>query len=298
MFEKSRVYRRIYHLFDVFPWHDGKVDDVFARALDARAVGIVAETRSLASLDPSWGSGVYQLGGGWLVLSGVGMWVNQAIGIGVEKDLREVDVESLITLSGAAGVVPAVEVTRSTHHPAIQRLGARGFTHDLERDVTFLTRPVGYPSAEAADDVDTIAIVPVRSDTGLRQWQEVSATGWGHATAGARRASDAFAAAVHADGGGHLSIAVESSDGRPLGCASLSLREGVAILFGMCTLPADRGRGVQGALVRHRLHHAATAGCDLAATTVVGGGASERNLRRHGFEPKGTIKTFTLPQAG
>jgi GNAT superfamily N-acetyltransferase len=87
-------------------------------------------------------------------------------------------------------------------------------------------------------------------------------------------------------------IAVDTSDGRPLGCASLTLREEVATLGGMSTIPAERGRGVQTALILHRLGVAAAAGCSIATSTTVVGGASERNVQRFGFRPTHVKQTW------
>jgi GNAT superfamily N-acetyltransferase len=61
----------------------------------------------------------------------------------------------------------------------------------------------------------------------------------------------------------------------------------------MSTIPAARRRGVQAALVRHRLARAATLGCELAAATAAVGSASERNLVRLGFEAQFAVETWT-----
>ena len=106
-------------------------------------------------------------------------------------------------------------------------------------------RDVDMPAVVHPDDV---VVRPVRSAADLASWQEVSALGWGHATAEARRAADAFAVAAHAIDGDGMVIAFDAGDGRPLGCASLTVRDGLATLGGMSTLPAERGRGVQAAL--------------------------------------------------
>ena len=44
--------------------------------------------------------------------------------------------------------------------------------------------------------------------------------------------------------------------------------------------------------------HLVERGCTLAAATAVTGGASERNLVRHGFEPRFVIETWSLAGAG
>ena len=72
--------------------------------------------------------------------------------------------------------------------------------------------------------------------------------------------------------------------GLPAGGASMRLHEGVAQLAGAATLPAQRRRGVQSALLHHRLGEAARAGCDLAVVTTLPGSKSQQNIQRLGFE--------------
>ena len=79
---------------------------------------------------------------------------------------------------------------------------------------------------------------------------------------------------------------------RPLGCASVTIRDGLATLGAMTTLPSERRRGVQAALITHRLRLAADVGCDFAASSSVPANASERNLDRAGFRP--LYETITL----
>ncbi|HRI11203.1 MAG TPA: hypothetical protein PKW35_25470, partial [Nannocystaceae bacterium] len=48
-------------------------------------------------------------------------------------------------------------------------------------------------------------------------------------------------------------------------------------------LPAHRRRGVQSALLTHRLAAAAAAGCELAVVTTQPGSKSQENVQRLGF---------------
>ena len=93
------------------------------------------------------------------------------------------------------------------------------------------------------------------------------------------------------DGPGFL-LARDAADGRPLGCASVTIRDGLATLGAMATRPSERRRGVQAALIAHRLRIAAEAGCDLAVSSTIPANASERNLTRAGFRP--LYETVTL----
>ena len=73
-------------------------------------------------------------------------------------------------------------------------------------------------------------------------------------------------------------------DGSIAGGASLRLQGGIAQLNGAATLPHHRRRGVQTALLRHRLAEAARRGCDVAVVTTQPGSKSQENAQKAGFE--------------
>ncbi len=226
------------------------------------------------------------------MLAGAGMYLNQALIAGIDEELRPADLDLVVARSEALGVEPAIEVTPTTRPASVRRIQDRGYVHQPGADISCLTRSVTGPTVDGPDDV---AIRPVETAADVALWQGTSANGWGHETVAARRTSDAFAAAANALDREHMVIAVDRSDGRPVGCASMTVRDGVAMLGGMSTLPAERRRGVQAALLRHRLAEAARLGCELAVTTAARGGPSARNLQRHGFVPTVTIERFARP---
>lgn len=236
-----------------------------------------ALVRVLAEQDPVWRSEAFELSSGYVVLSGVGLYVNQGLAVGISDPMAEADLARLIERSAEVGVPPAIDITPATHPETVALLALRGF-RPSEQATSALVLEV----AMAAPQHPGIEIVPV-SDRSLTLWQSVSAQGWGHPSSAARRAADAYARAAHALDGDGMVIALDTDDGRPLGCASLTIRDGVATLGGMSTLPAERGRGVQSALIHHRITVATRAGCDLIAASAESGSASERNLIRHGF---------------
>jgi GNAT superfamily N-acetyltransferase len=72
-------------------------------------------------------------------------------------------------------------------------------------------------------------------------------------------------------------------DGQIAGGGTLRLFEGVAQLCGAATLKPHRRRGVQTALLRHRLEESAARGCDVAVVTTQPGSKSQQNVQRFGF---------------
>lgn len=72
-------------------------------------------------------------------------------------------------------------------------------------------------------------------------------------------------------------------EGKPVAVASLTVGQGIGYLGDMRTLPEYRGRGVQTALIHHRLA-AAQDEADLVLVGTTPGNASYRNVARAGFQ--------------
>lgn len=265
---------------------DGDVDVVrrITRAW-ARDAAVFAET--LADIDPSWGSDVFELAGGVGALSGPGLYVNRAVGCGHDRPLSDEEWALLEARSAAVGVPAAIEITEVTHPAVRDAAQERGYVlHGEESAAARSTDLSDVPPPEPGFEV-----VPANRGL-LPVWQQTAACGWGHEDEKARRASDVFARVAAVIDGERFTLVRHAGSGRPLGCASLTIRDGVATLGAMSTLPEERGQGVQATLIRHRLRVAAASGCDLATSVAAPGGVSERNLLRYGFERVFTIELW------
>lgn len=268
--------------------------DLARRLLRSWAVDASVHAVALAKVDPTWGATVHQLADGWLVLAGKSMYVNRAMAVGIDGDLAQGDISELKSLSEAAGVSAAIEVSSQTRPSVLARIKANGFVHEPDSDITALVRPIPGPDVPAPQN---LVVRSVGSGVELRLWQETSARGWGHKQETARKVSDAYAAAAHEVQASGMMIAFDQTDGSPVGCATVTTRDGLAILGSMSTDPDHRRRGVQAALIRSRLDYASQRGCDIAATTAGSGGASERNLVRHGFSKALMIERWLIAEA-
>jgi GNAT superfamily N-acetyltransferase len=255
------------------------------------AINAAAHARVLAGQDPSWGTDVFELAGGYVVLCGPGLYVNRALALGLGGPVTADDFETLEAHSDAVGVPPAIDVVPTADRSVVELTGARGY--GLQRFITTHVLPLdgGYPPPP----IDPSIVIERADGELLGVWQDVAAVGFGDNHGLARNVSDAFArAAAVVDGSGFV-LATDRDDGRPLGCASLTIRDGLATLGAMTTLPTERRRGVQTALVAHRLRVALESGCDLVASSTVPANQSERNLARAGFRP--LYETVTLARA-
>jgi ribosomal protein S18 acetylase RimI-like enzyme len=76
----------------------------------------------------------------------------------------------------------------------------------------------------------------------------------------------------------------------------MRIDRGIAQLCGAATLPEQRRRGVQSALLDRRLADAGTAGCDLAVVTTQPGSKSHENVQKFGFELLYTRAVLLSPE--
>lgn len=257
------------------------------------AAAAAVHARVLAGHDRSWGTDVFALAGGQAVLCGPGLYVNRALAVGLTQPIDAADLELLEERSAVVGVDAAVDVVPTADDSVLRLTAARGYT--LQRFITTHVLPLDAGQTVERGAADPAITVRRADGDLLAKWQGVAARGFGVVAGDARRASDAFArAAALVDGAGFL-LATDARDGRPLGCASVTIAGGLAALGGMTTLPDERNRGVQRALIGHRLRLAVEADCDLAVSTTVPSNASERNLSRAGFRPLFETATVSRP---
>ena len=209
-------------------------------------------------------------GDGALVSFGPGRYVNRAIGVSLD-DLGDDGLDELEAFYAASGMPPSLEVASWAPASLLDRLARRGYVVSWFRNV-YIAPVDGRPVAPHP----ALTVREVTAET-IPAWLAVRRAGFEDDEV----RSDEMARAEYAVHGATAYLA--DLDGTTVGCASLTPERGVAWLGGAATVPSGRRRGVQGALVRHRLAVAAAAGCDLAVVTAMPAGASARNLARLGF---------------
>ena len=72
-------------------------------------------------------------------------------------------------------------------------------------------------------------------------------------------------------------------EGSPAAAGTVSIRDGVGMLFNTSTIARYRSRGLQMRLIHQQLAHTKVRGCDMAMVQATPGSASERNIARAGF---------------
>jgi hypothetical protein len=241
----------------------------FARPVQAR----LGETRVF----------IQDIGGGTAVAAGPSAPFSKIAGLGFEP-LDELALEAVERNFAQRATPVRVELSALGDPDIAARLTARGYR--LVGFENVLGRAVAGLSTEATD----VAVRPIPLDR-APEWIDVVTTAFANpdvfdappSQEVVDRASieSAFAEIAAIDSV-HLYLATR--DGRAAGGASMRLTDGLVQLCGAGTLPAERRRGVQTALLQYRLADAASRGCDLAIVTVQPGSVSQYNVQRQGFE--------------
>lgn len=244
-----------------------RIESSAARVTTATVAGF----NQLAADDPA---DARVFGGGALVAFGPGRYVNRAIGVSLD-DLGDDELDELEAFYAAAGLPPSLEVASWAPAALVERLGRRGYAVSWFRNV-YVARLDGAP-------VPAHPAMTVREVTNETTpvWLALLRSGFEALTPAEATRSDEMALAGHAVPGATAYIA--DLDGAPIGCAAMTPEDGIAWLGGAATVPSGRRRGVQGALVRHRMGVAQAHGCDLTVVTAMPAGDSARNLARLGF---------------
>lgn len=224
--------------------------------------------------------------GGVMGFSGEGSWTNQAAGWGLDGAVSEADVDRLVDFYISRGVEPQIELSPFADKSLVTQLGRRGFVikhfenvmareiddeEDLRAGLSF-----GWPK-----QLEIVRVDP-QDEAGQETFIDVSTSGWRKPEEPvpevmSRVVRRMFSVPTFAAYVAHV-------DGAAAGGGSLRVTPEYCALQGTSVLPAFRRRGIQQALMIHRLEQARERGSTLALIESVPGIPTERNAERLGFQ--------------
>ncbi|MGD0403950.1 MAG: GNAT family N-acetyltransferase [Candidatus Acidiferrales bacterium] len=244
---------------------------------EARACRGCAE--SFHQMHPDFPVAAEEIAGGYAVFAGVDSPVTQAIGVGLNGEVSDAELDKLQEFFFSRGAAAAVELCPLVDMSLYERFAKRGF-HLLEvSDVLFRKLPMPDDGAEAMpSDVTVRRATPDEA----RLCAETVAQGFAEHYPVTQAGLDVMEGFFPRTGD-EASAFLAFVNGTVAGGATVSGRGGVCGLFGASTLPEFRRRGVQAALMSARLAWATERGCDLAVSIAQPGSASHRNIERRGF---------------
>jgi GNAT superfamily N-acetyltransferase len=248
-------------------------DQALSRRLElCEAKTNAAFVSARALLHPESGATFIERAGAWAMFDAAGSPLTQTFCLGLFEPPTDADLEALEKFFLSRDAPVFHEVSPLAHPETLVLLSRRGY-RPVEL-TSILYRPI--VPVERTSAVSTRILRPGEEDL----WSETSAQGWSEYPELADFMLD-LGRVTAMSRGTHPFLA--EIDGRPVATGALAMHDGVAILAGASTVPSERKRGAQRALLEARLQYAFEQGCDLAAMGASPGSASQRNAERQGF---------------
>lgn len=225
-----------------------------------------------------------------------GSWSNQACGVGLNGPVTDDEIDRFVAFYETQGVEPRAEVAQFADASLVAGLGKRGF--DLRQFETVLARPIDpdedvmsampgdWPTDDAGNKL-VIERVDPSDEAMVLESQRVAMSGFvpeGYApSAGEIEMHRKIVAHPHSD------FVVAKFGGTIVGAGGAEYPRDaeipVAVLFGVSVLDEFRRRGVQQAMILHRVRRAQEKGARVAVIHSLPGASTDRNAMRLGFAP-------------
>ena len=207
--------------------------------------------------------------GGYACFAGVGSPLTHAIGLGLNGPVSRGEFDWMEEFYRSRGSAVNLDFCPHADPSLIELLGERGY-RIVECNNVLAGAVAGSPDARVR------AALPDESPL----WSRVMIEGFFGRTDISAAELDVGLRLLRAAGSsGWLGIV----NGSPVAAGGMNGNGRLALLFADSTRREFRGQGLQLALIRSRLMHAARLECDLATASAAPGSISQRNYERAGF---------------
>lgn len=244
-----------------------------------RAEGLsnAAFVEARAKLFPESGAIWRTIAGSFAMFDGIESPLTQVFALGLERETTVDDMKEIEDFFQSRGAPVFIEVCPLADIPLLNLLYERGY------------KPVELSNVLVKLIDDEMTTQSIRSEVRARlarkdekdAWIKALAKGWSEGNEEVTKMFEDIAQ-VSFETEGTYCVAATLED-EIIGGGVLNIREGVAALAGVSTVPEYRRRGAQNALFNFRINLAREHDCDIATVVTLPGSNSQRNAERNGF---------------
>lgn len=241
-------------------------------------------------------------GGGVMCRTSPGNWLNCVAGAGLCGEVVRDEFPEMIAFFEERSIEPRIELAPFADHSLVSLCAEFGFVVRVYETVFFREiRPStrAQPIQPMLPDL-RIERVDVRDPVAVRAYSEVAMSGF--YPAGMIPTEDEVRTTMRAASHPRSIPLLARVGDVPAGAGGMEIIEigdaAVAALYGLSVKPEYRRRGIQQALIAARTNIAAERGATLATISSRPGVATERNVRRMGFEVAYTKTILVRPGDG
>lgn len=236
--------------------------------------------------------------GGVMSRAAPGNWMNYATGLGMHGPVAIDELRELVEYYEEKGIEPRIEVCPFADETLRAGMEELGFVVRLFELV--FVRELGegekIEAIHAPPPEVRLSVLDQKDDAMVRACAEVTLPAF--LPEGAKLPDDLFDTFVRTVRHPRTCTVLAQVGERIVGAGSMELSTPAGALFGAVTAAEMRGRGVQQALIAHRLNILNAHGAKMATIGSRPGVATERNVRRMGFQLAYVKLAMTRPRPG
>ncbi len=228
-------------------------------------------------------------------------WISKAVGCDLDGPLSDEDVARIVDYYRARGVPPTLDLTAYSDEQTLAAVSRAGF--GLTEVEHVLSRKPAYLDVPPPDGI-TIRPLDPSDEADMRRHAEIVCSGLtgSDAEVPATLLESSIRSQRNPNAMGFFACLPDGECVAATGMEVTAVPRGadgrtskVVALWGTTVLPAYRKRGIQLALIAHRLEVGLDRGCTMGVIQSKPGISTERNAARLGFHPAYARMTLRAP---
>lgn len=240
------------------------------------------EERRIASVFAETAPEHVPLAGGVVTFAGPASFANTALAVGLDQPAGPDEARAILDFHHQRGVDSRVELTPFADKRLTLALSELDYTIRLFENVFAIDLATPRPDAPLPPEFPALEIreIDPHNDTEADTFARIALSGF---TTPEQTLEDMLPITLEFTRHPRARSLLAAIDGIPVAASAMEIHDELSALYGTTVVPNHRKRGIQQALIAHRLTIAKNAGSRLATISTEPGIPTERNAIRAGF---------------
>lgn len=249
--------------------------------LTPRDIALLEEHR-IATVFSEVADRSFPLAGGIVTYAGPAAFANTALAVGLTEPAGDDEAHAILDFHNQHAVDSRIECSPFTAKPLVLALSSLGYTIRMFENIFAIDLALAPPNVFQTPDIPglEIRLIDTADEHQLELFARISNSGF---LTPEQTSQDLLPITMRFARLPRARSFIATIEDTPVAAGGLELHETVATLYGVTVLPEYRRRGIQQALIAHRLHHAREYNVRLATIGTEPGIPTERNAIRAGF---------------
>lgn len=249
--------------------------------LTPRDIALIEEQR-IATVFSEAADEALPLAGGVVTYAGPADFANTAVAVRLSEPAGDDEAQAILDFHAQRQVDSRVECSPFTAKPLVLALSKLGYTIRMFENIFAIDLALASPTVFQTPDIPALEIrlIDTADDQQVEQFARIAISGFltpEQTLESLLPITMRFARLPRARS------FIATIDATPVAAGGLELHENIATLYGVTVLPEYRNRGIQQAIIAHRLRLARESGVRLVTIGTEPGIPTERNAIRAGF---------------